>query len=240
MSLPLLQARLERRLRWQKQAHQLEKSDPVLAGHLSGLRAWQSRRLATSFAHFMEDPAKRLAAEFFLSDLYGDADFMQRDAEAAKILPKMARILPAALLRAAVDAIELSVLSHALDMRMARTLAAMGVAPADIDTDRYQKAYRKTGLRRLRARQIDLVLDVGQRLDSVIKLHGIGKLLAASRLPARMLGLAHLQAFLERGFTAFQRLGGAEAFLTEIHQQESCIAKRLRNGSRNPFDPPFS
>lgn len=240
MSLQHLQARLARRLRWQKQAHELERSDPVLAKHLPGLRAWQSQRLASSFAHFREDPAKRLAAEFFLSDLYGDADFMQRDEEAAKILPKMARILPATLLQAAVDSIELSVLSHALDIRMARVLAGTGVKPDGIDTDGYQLAYRKTGLRRLRARQIDLVLDVGQRLDSVIKMHGIGKLLAASRLPARMLGLAHLQGFLERGFTAFHQLGGAEAFLAEIHQQESCIAERLRNGSRNPFDPPFS
>jgi hypothetical protein len=240
MSLQDLQARLARRLRWQKQAHTLERSDPVLAKHLPGLRAWQSQRLATSFAHFLEDPDKRLAAEFFLSDLYGDADFMQRDEEAAKILPKMARILPATLLQAAVDSIELSVLSHALDMRMARALAHAGVRPGGLDSSQYGQAYREVGLRRLRARQIDLVLDVGQRLDSVIKMHGIGKLLAASRLPARMLGLAHLQGFLERGFSAFHRLGGAEAFLAEIHQQESCIAERLRAGCRNPFDPPFS
>jgi hypothetical protein len=240
MSVVNLQKRLARRLRWQKQAHQLEKSDRVLIEQLPGLRAWQSRRLAGSFAHFMLDPSKRLAAQFFLSDLYGDADFMQRDEEAAKILPKMARILPDTLLQAAVDAIELSVLSHALDMRMARTLSAMGVKPGSISAGDYQTAYRKIGLRRLRERQINLVLEVGERLDSVIKIHGIGKLLAASRLPARMLGLAHLQGFLERGFTAFNHLGGADSFLTEIHQQESCIARRLREGHARPFEPPFS
>lgn len=240
MSMLNLQSRLARRLRWQKQAHDMEKSDPVLARHLPGLRAWQSQRLATSFAHFMDDPAKRLAAEFFLSDLYGDADFMQRDEEAAKILPKMARILPATLLQAAVDSIELSVLSHALDMRMARTLADIGVKPGAIDSSQYQRVYRKVGLRRLRARQIKLVLDVGGRLDAVIKMHGVGKLLAASRLPARMLRLSHLQGFLERGFTAFNRLGGAEAFLMEIYRQETRIAERLQDGSPRPFDPPFS
>lgn len=240
MSVDNLQKRLSRRLRWQKQAHQLEKSDRVLINHLPGLRAWQSERLARSFAHFMHDPSKKLAAQFFLSDLYGDADFMQRDEEAAKILPKMTRILPTTLLQAAVDAIELSVLSHALDMRMARTLSEMGVKPGRISTEEYQAAYRKIGLRRLRERQINLVLEVGERLDSVIKIHGIGKLLAASRLPARMLGLAHLQGFLERGFTAFNHLGGADAFLTEIHQQESCIAWRLRSGQTRPFEPPFT
>ena len=55
-----------------------------------------------------------------------------------------------------------------------------------------------------------------------------------------MLGLAHLQGFLERGFTAFNHLGGADAFLTEIHQQESCIARRLRLGQTRPFEPPFT
>lgn len=239
MSVENLQKRLARRLRWQKRAHQLEKSDPVLIDHLPGLRAWQSDRLAGSFAHFMDDPSKKLAAQFFLSDLYGDADFMQRDEEAAKILPKMARILPNTLLQAAVDAIELSVLSHALDMRMARKLSEMQVKPGAIRAGDYQAAYREIGLRRLRQRQIDLVFDVGERLDSVIKVHGIGKLLAASRLPARMLGLSHLQGFLERGFAAFSHLGGADDFLTEIHRQESCIARRLRQGQPRPFAPPF-
>ncbi len=93
---------------------------------------------------------------------------------------------------------------------------------------------------RLRRRQIDLVMDVGVRLDAVVQKHGISRLLAASRLPARMLGLGHLQSFLERGFGAFNHLGGASYFLNEIHSQESAIARRLMSGAENPFDPPFS
>lgn len=240
MSVKQLQIRLAKRLRWQKQAYQLEHADRALAAQLSGLRRWQARRLAGSFAHFMRDPKKRPAAEFFLTDLYGDADFMRRDEEAAKILPAMARILPATLLHAAVDAVELSVLSHALDMRMARELAGMGVKPDGIDTDAYAQAYRRCGLRRLRRHQIDLVLAVGSRLDAAINVHGIGKLLSASRLPARLLGLSHLQGFLERGFTAFSHLGGAGPFLEDIHRQETGIARHLREGRARPFDPPFS
>lgn len=240
MSVQQLQIRLAKRLRWQKQAYRLEHADRTLAAQLSGLRRWQARRLAGSFAHFMRDPKKRPAAEFFLTDLYGDADFMRRDEEAAKILPAMARILPTTLLHAAVDSVELSVLSHAMDMRMARQLAAMGVLPDGIDTGTYAQAYRRCGLRRLRTRQIDLVLAVGRRLDAVIHVHGIGKLLSASRVPARLLGLSHLQGFLERGFSAFSRLDGADQFLEDIHRQETCIARRLREGHARPFDPPFS
>ncbi len=240
MAVNELQNRLARRLRWQKQAHLLEKQDVVLAKWLPVLRAWQAKRLAASFAHFMDDARKQPAAAFFLSDLYGDADFMKRDEEAAKILPKMSRLLPESLLTAAVDAIELSVLSHAIDMRMARDLHNTGRKPASLDAELYQSAYRSVGLRRLRRRQIDLVLDVGSRLDVVVQKHGISKLLSASRLPARMLGLQHLQSFLERGFGAFNYLGGADDFLDEIHRQETCIADRLAAGNADPFTPPFS
>ena len=65
-------------------------------------------------------------------------------------------------------------------------------------------------------------------------------LLSASRLPARLLGLGHLQSFLERGFSAFNHLGGASYFLNEIHAQESAIARRLMSGAADPFSPPFS
>jgi hypothetical protein len=235
-----LQSQLARRLRWQKHAHELERRDKTLSAYLPPLRKWQTQRLESSFARFLEDPGTRPAAQFFLTDLYGDADFMKRDEEAAKILPKMAKILPLNLLQAAIDAIELSVLSHALDMRMARSLAGL-MQPGDVlDERRYRAAYRDVGYPRLRRRQIDLVMDVGARLDSVVRKHGISKLLAASRLPARMLGLGHLQSFLERGFGAFNHLGGAGYFLNEIHVQETAISKRLMSGAENPFEPPFS
>ena len=235
-----LQLQLASRLRWQKQAHELERSDKTLAAYLPTLRKWQTRRLETSFTRFLDNPETRPAAEFFLSDLYGEADFMKRDEEAAKILPKMAKLLPLNLLQAAIDAIELSVLSHALDMRMARCLAGMLKPDAELTERTYQRAYRDVGFPRLRRRQIDLVMDVGARLDAVVQKHGISRLLAASRLPARMLGLGHLQSFLERGFGAFNHLGGASYFLNEIHSQESAIARRLMSGAENPFDPPFS
>jgi hypothetical protein len=240
MSVTVLQQRLARRLRWQKQAHMLEKQAVALQKPLKVLRHWQAERLAASFAHFLEDPRKRPAAEFFLSDLYGEIDFKQRDDEAAKILPKMTRLLPENLLMAAVDAIELSVLSHALDLRMAGVMRELAMNSTDMTFSDYQQVYRRVGLPRLRQKQIDLVRQIGYRLDAVVQKHGIAKLLAASRLPARLLGLQHLQNFLERGFTAFHHLGGANAFLAEIYEQETAIARRLQRGAANPFNPPFT
>lgn len=239
MSANPLQIQLERRLRWQKHAHKLETENKSLAKYLPMLRKWQAERLRISFARFLEDPKTQPAANFFLTDLYSDKEFMQRDEEAAKILPKMSKLLPENLLQAAIDAIELSVLSHALDMRMALLLADELPRGQALDAYAYQNAYRKLGYPRLRKLQLDLIMDVGYRLDAVVQKHGIAKLLAAARWPARLLGLEHLQGFLERGFNAFNHLGGAKYFLTEIYQQEMTISKRLMRGDKNPFQGPF-
>jgi hypothetical protein len=235
-----LQVKLAKRLRWQMHAHQLEKQHKNLVYILPLLRKWQAERLRRSFERFLDNQSTRPAAEFFLTDLYSDADFMKRDIEAAKILPKMVRILPSNLLYAAIDAIELAVLSHALDIRMALYLHELMDKNDVINENLYQKAYLQVGFPRLRLRQIRLIKDVGIRLDSVVQKHGIAKLLAASRLPARLLGLGHLQGFLERGFTAFNHLGGANYFLNEIFTQELIISKRLFAGADMPFEPPFN
>ncbi|WP_297114124.1 hypothetical protein [Thermomonas sp.] len=51
---------------------------------LKPLQAWQAQRLQRSFAGFLADPARRPAAQFFLTDLYGEHDFSQRDADIAR------------------------------------------------------------------------------------------------------------------------------------------------------------
>jgi hypothetical protein len=237
MSLEFRQ-RLARRLAWQRGAHDPARDARNGLPQLSLLRQWQSRRLAASFEDFLANPRMRPAAEFFLSDLYGDKDFSARDRDAARILPMMARLLPDTLLRAATEAIELAVLSHALDLRMAEQLALRKQPMAPLSVADYARAYRQGGYRRLRRHQIELVLRVGYALDAAVKKHGVHKLLRASRIPAQLAGLSELQAFLERGFTAFEALGGAEDFLVAVAARERGVSERLFAGDPKPFPPP--
>lgn len=200
---------------------------------LGVLRRWQSDRLRTSFAHILENPKMRPAGEFFLTDLYADKDFSARDRDAAKILPMMAMILPHSLLKAAVDTIELAVLSHAFDLAMANAIRLN--KKGDIDLQQYIEAYREVGCPRLRRHQIDLIIRVGKNLDAAVQKHGVYKLLKASRTPARMAGLQELQGFLERGFEAFAHLEGADEFLEMVAKSEYGISRRLFAGHKNPF-----
>ena len=233
---PNLRARLARRLAWQRAAHNPVRDPRNRLPTLPLLRQWQAVRLENSFGDFLASPTMRPAAQFFLSDLYGDRDFSARDRDAARILPLMSRLLPESLLRAAADAIELAVLSHALDLRMAQALAERRNPMAPITTADYRRAYRKANFPRLRRHQIDLVVGVGRTLDAAVHKHGVFKLLKASRLPAQLAGLHELQAFLERGFTAFAALGGADEFLGRIAAQERKVSSRLFAGDPDPFD----
>lgn len=232
--------RLARRLQWQKRINDPRLEPRNRLATLPLLRQWQSQRLEAGFGDFLRDPAKRPAAQFFLSDLYADRDFSARDRDAAKVLPMMSRFLPDSLLRAATDAIELALLSHAFDLRMAEQLAARPQPLAPISQNDYRKAYQATGCRRLRIHQVELVLRVGRALDAAVKKHGVYKLLKAARLPAQLAGLSELQLFLERGFTAFDALGGADSFLDEVGSRELEISRRLFAGHPQPFAQPNS
>ena len=194
---------------------------------LPELRRWQAQRLRTSFARFLDDPSRRPAAEFFLTDVYGDHDFSRRDADIARVLPAMQTLLPSALLVTVADAIELGALTQAFDLRMADYLQGIAPRRRALDTALYAQAYRECGLPRLRARQIALIADVGNGLAQALRMRGVATLLRLSRVPARAAGLSELQGFLERGFEAFAALGDAPRFVEEIRREETRFSREL-------------
>ncbi len=228
-------ARLARRLACHQALHDPVREPRNRVRWLKPLQAWQAQRLERSFAGFLDDPARRPAAHFFLADVYGDRDFSQRDADIARVMPMMQRLLPSALVATVADGIELGALTHALDLRTAQVLQRLAPRRRSLDDALYAQAYREVGLRRLRARQIVLIEDIGQGLASALRTPGISTLLKLSRMPAKAAGLGELQVFLERGFDAFAGLDDAQAFLSDIRHNESRAMTRLFTGETDPF-----
>jgi len=231
---PLVQ-RLGKRLQWHQALHDFSLEPRNTLRWLPILRQWQARRLEDSFEHFLQDPQRRAAALFFLTDVYGDHDFSRRDANVAKVLPMMQRLLPAAVLGTVSDGIELGALTHALDLRMAEALERIAPTRKTLDAALYGKAYREVGHARLRNRQIDLIASVGVGLSRAVRTPGVAMLLRLSRGPAKASGLGELQGFLERGFGAFSALGDGKAFVADIEACEREIADRLIDGDPDPF-----
>ena len=197
---------------------------------LKELKAWQSGRLARTYADVSSVPRYAAATSFFLDDLYGPKDFSARDEEMLRILPTMARVLPASAVETAALAIELEALSEDLDQRLARALPE-----GPIGEESYARAYRESAGRAERQRQIELIDAVGRRLDALVAKPLLGRTLKLMRQPARLAGLGDLQDFLERGYEAFRRMGGADEFLALLRQREELVLARLTSGASNPF-----
>lgn len=232
-----LGAALTRRLEWHRALHDPEQEPRNGARWLHELRRWQAARLAASFEGFMGDPRRRPAAEFFLTDLYGDRDFSRRDADIARVAPMMLRLMPQSLVETLVDAIELGALSHAFDLRMAETLGRLAPRRKTLDDALYGEAYRAVGLPRLRAHQIDLIVVAGVGLGHALRTRGVATLLTMLRGPARAAGFGELQSFLERGFGAYGKLDDVDDFLADIERSERETSRRLFAGDPQPFAP---
>jgi hypothetical protein len=197
---------------------------------LAEVKAWQAARLARTYADLAADPRYDHATAFFLGDLYGAKDFSSRDDALLRIYPVLVRTLPDSAVEAAALAIEVDALSEDLDRRLT---AALGAAPLDPST--YGKAYRESGSREERLRQIELIDAVGRQLDRLVVKPLVYATLKLMRRPARLAGMEDLQSFLERGFEAFRHMGGAEHFLGTIGEREKAILNRLFSGHPSPF-----
>jgi len=209
---------------------------PHRAADRNALRTWQAQRLARTYQDLLDSPRYHAAARFFLSDLYGNSDLCERDAEVARILPTLASMLPIGAVQSLALAIALDALSEHLDARLIEVLReCQPDGPLQIDTQRYATAYRACTNREQRQMQIDIVDAVGRLLDSVAHRPLVGTAIALMREPARLAGLSVLQDFLERGLKAFCQMQGAEVFLQTVRRREEGIMERLMGNVADPF-----
>jgi hypothetical protein len=192
------------------------------------LRAWQAARLARTHADLLASPRMGLAATFFLTDIYGSEDITKLDANVRRVVPAMKRLLPAAGLETVADAIELEALSEDLDLAMATALGAKSNNKLTAAT--YAAAYRKIDRRADRERQIKLIEDLGKSLDRLVHQPLVGTTLSMMRRPAQLAGLSELQNFLQRGYKAFVKMGGASEFLNLVVGRERKLLEGLLAG----------
>ena len=200
-------------------------ASPGLSDAVSALKSYQQQRFARTHAGLLAHPRYGRAANFFLNELYGPQDFTQRDAQFSRIVPALVRLFPADI----VATVEALAAVHALSERLdtAMTIHLQGAAPSPAS---YVRAWQGTGEPAARARQIELVMSVGEALDRHTRSFVLRASLKAMRGPARAAGMGALQTFLEAGFDAFGAMGGAREFLATIQARETALARRL-------FDP---
>ncbi len=221
---------LERLLARKKAIEGRIAASPAYSRAFSDLRAWQTGRLAQTYADLRREHRYSAAVEFFLSDLYGPQDMSRRDSDLLRAWSYFKRVLPGAALEVLELAVTLDVLSAELDQAMAEQLVSGPVTDAA-----YAHAYRRVGRASGRRRQIALLIGIGEGLDHIVRNRWIGAALRAARVPARAAGLAELQGFLERGFAAFRQMKGAQHLLKVIRARETHLMDAMFGGAESEF-----
>ena len=208
----------------------------TLDPHTALLRAWQTERLAGTYADLLASNRYNPACRFFLDDLYAPRDFSQRDHDVKRFHTFISRFVPEAMLGILTDSIALNNLTHALDEALVRALVdKLGVAGA-ITPELYAEGYRICDNYVERARQIELIIKIGRQVDEAVRLPLVWTTLKLARGPAKRAGWIELQSFLERGYTAFKHMHGAEGFLRTVEGRETKILDQIFMGKARPFE----
>ncbi|MCU7555947.1 hypothetical protein OCL06_15260 [Alteromonas sp. ASW11-19] len=192
------------------------------------IQAWQCERLLATHEDLARQQRYRLAMAFFVDELYGPKDFSQRDADLARVIPKLAKVLPDSAMQALDDALALNALSFDLDMQMAQQLDG-----APLNRETYALAYRQVGRQADRQHQIDIIAHLGQQLADVVNIRGIGMLIKLARRPAKLAGLLTLHEFLQQGFAAFKALGDVHSFVDPVIRRERILMEQLLDPERD-------
>lgn len=207
--------------------HAERRANPGLATALDRLAQWQAARLHGTYADLAAQERYAGAVAFFENDLYGSADFAQRDADIARVVPVMMLMLPESVIATMAHAMELNALSHELDRALLERLPR---ADGVFTSAEYCRAYCAMDNRPARERQIDLIGEIGAGLDVYVRKPLIQTALVMMRQPSRLAGLSVLHDFLERGFAAFHKMNGAAVFLATIDRRERELMNALFAG----------
>jgi hypothetical protein len=191
-------------------------SDPALGRRVDGVKAYQALRFQHTYADLLASTRYAAAARFFLDELYGAHDFCERDAQFARVVPAMTRMLPAKLLDAVVDLAELHSLTETMD-----TCMGLQIDPASLDALAYARAWQACEHRDIRQAQIQKTLRIGKLLDKYTGNRLIRGTLRVMRGPAQAAGLGQIQRILESGLDAFESMRGADDFLDIIRVRET-------------------
>ncbi len=191
------------------------------------LAAWQSARLAWTHGDLLESPRYGKAATFFLSDLYGSADYGARDEAFARVAGIMARVMPASALSPIAYGLEVHAITQELDAAMIELLFGELSVRGRIRAHQYGEAYRLCDNQSDRLRQLALVSRVGRNLDKVVHRNSVYHLVRLAHGPAHLAGFGDLQDFVERGFEAFRHMKGADEFLDTVTAREMAIHRAI-------------
>ena len=227
--------RSPRQLAAEKFRHAIARSNDLHADYLRtpGLYAsydrfsrWQADYMMPFFSDLLGPDGYAEAANFIVSDLAG-VGVSDRDRDIERAAPIIVRSMPGHALETAAAAVELN--AGALDINLAiwRELLVDGQLPAQISESRYCAACRRASSFDDCVALVDLAVELGLTLKTLVRVPLIGALLRTMRMPAHAAGFGALQEFLETGYLNFRRISDIDWFLELLGQRLTEVFRHI-------------
>ncbi len=207
----------------------------LLDPRLALLRQWQSERLARTYTDLMRNPRFRPAMRFFLQDIYAARDFSQRNHDIERMYEMLRRVAPEQMIRPLILTVELHYLTERLDEQLLEVLVQQLGMNGSLTVSLYAEAYRICNNYAVRVQQIDLIHEIGQLLNAIVRMPLTGPIFNLTKVTLGHAGWADLMAFTDRGYKAFKQLRGANEFLDTIRARELGILDRIYARDPDPF-----
>lgn len=201
-----------------------------LSAALHDIKMIQSMRFAMTYQDLMDSKRFKGCAEFFLTELYSERDYRQRDQQFARVAGAIELAFPKSVLNTTVQLAKLHHVTETLDVAMAEKWLENGQFAYHL---RYLYAWKKLNFTEQRQWQLNTVILIGRKLGYLTQQPGLRMLLKIMQKPAAVAGLAELQSFLETGFDKFKEMSKQKetlnTFLETIQCRESEWISKLNS-----------
>ena len=208
--------------------------DALFLARLRRLQEWQGERLKHTHAHLLDDPVTAEGIQFLLDDVYGGRELLPIAREIRRALPKAMKLLPEKVMATSAAALEAAILTQELDEAVTQTLGEALDQPLTEMT--YLKGFRQDHHHNDRLRQVQLVAELGHRLDRYIRSRMLHATFRMVRKPVHAAGFSNLYDFMDRSFRVMKPVPSVGLLLEQLAAREEAIMQKVYAGHPTPFE----
>ncbi len=212
--------------------------NPELAQQLANIQLWQKKRMEHTHAELFANPNHLLISQYFLNRLYGGPDFEQLAGQFERVLVvahKVAKLAPESAVHTGTLGIELAVMAIELDEDLARLVYRDFGHQGELNDVVMIRAYLAANQQDARLHQMDLLDELGNRLDKYVRSFIIQSAFKMAKGTAYKHNFAPLYDFTAEGFAAMKPLASAEDFIGVFTAAERDTVERVHAGDPYPF-----
>lgn len=219
-------AKFRRAIARSNELHAQYLDDPGLFESYDRFTRWQLDYMLPYFDDLLEPEGYAEAVDFIVSDLAG-VGVSKRDRDLERVTPVIVRSLPAQPLATAAAAVELNAHVLEINLGICRELLVDNDLPPVITEEDYIAACRRVSSYEECMGLVDLAVDLGDTLKTLVRVPLLRGLLWTMRAPAHAAGFGALQDFLETGCLTFRRISDIDRFLALLRQRMGQVFERI-------------